>query len=293
MRPRAVLFDLDNTLVMEDAATFAAVRAACAVASSSAGANADALYAALPLAAKKLWKGSPARTYADRMGIWWGEGLWGEFRGDASELRALHDFVPDFRLAVWNEALAVVGVSDQALAAELVETYRTARRARQLVDAEADPILGAVAKDHRLALVTNGAPDVQREKLAGTTLARYFGAIVISCEVGFGKPDRRIFEIALDRIGADAHEAVMVGDSLARDVAGAHAAGIPAVWIDRHLWAGEEGPIPDARIESLSELPAALAALAPPAASHRGSRAPRPGSARGASRPRASRTKGR
>src|SRR3989442_127547 len=182
MPPRAVLFDLDNTLVMEDAATFAAVRSTCAVASSRAGADADALFAALLLVA---------------------------------------------------------------------------------------------------------------EKLAGTTLGRYFGAIVISCEVGFGKPDRRIFEIALERIGANAHETVMVGDSLARDVAGAHAAGIRAVWIDRHLWAGEGGPAPDARIESLSELPAALAVLAPPAASARGSRGPRPGSARGASRPRASRREGR
>jgi putative hydrolase of the HAD superfamily len=292
MRPRAVLFDLDNTLVMEDAATFAAVRSACALASSRAGANPDALFAAVPVAAETLWKGSPALAYTDRMGIWWGEGLWGEFRGEASELRALHDFVPSFRLAVWGEALAAVGVSDEALAADLVETYRTTRRARQLVDAEADPVLDVLARDHRLALISNGAPDVQREKLAGTALARYFGAIVISCEVGFGKPDPRIFEIALDRIGANVQETVMVGDSLARDVAGAHAAGIRAIWIDRHLWAGEEGPVPDARIESLSELPAALAALVPPAASARGSRAPRPGSARGVSRPRASRRGG-
>src|SRR2546427_1073532 len=277
MPPRAVLFDLDNTLVMEDAATFAAVRSACAVASSRAGADADALFAALLLVAEKLWKGSPALAYADRMGIWWGEGLWGEFRGEASELRALRAFVPGFRRAVWSEALTVVGISNRPLAQKLAETCRTARRARQLVDAEAERILGALARNHRLALVSNGAPDVQREKLAGTTLGRYFSAIVISCEVGFGKPDRRIFEIALERIGANAHETVMVGDSLARDVAGAHAAGIRAVWIDRHLWAGEEGPAPDARIESLSELPAALAALAPPGASPRGSRAPRPG----------------
>jgi putative hydrolase of the HAD superfamily len=227
------------------------------------------------------------------MGIWWGEGLWGEFRGEAPELRRLRAFAPEFRLAAWSEALATVGVPDGALAAELADTYRTKRRARQIVDPAAEAVLGALAKDNRLALVTNGAPDVQREKLAGTTLARYFGAVVISGEVGVPKPESRIFEIALERIGASVDEAVMVGDSLARDVAGAHAAGLPAVWIDRRLWVGEEGPKPDARIESLSELPAALAALVPPAASARGSRGPRPGSARGASRPPASRTKGR
>jgi putative hydrolase of the HAD superfamily len=145
------------------------------------------------------------------------------------------------------------------------------------VDPAAETVLGALARDHRLALVTNGAPDVQREKLAGTTLARYFGAIVISCEVEVAKPDPRIFEIALDRIGASAADAVMVGDSLARDVAGARAAGIRVVWIDRQLSLDEKGPAPDARIESLSALPVALAAWAPPASSARGSRAPRPG----------------
>jgi putative hydrolase of the HAD superfamily len=276
-RSRALLFDLDNTLVMEDEATFAAVRSACAAASSRAGLDADALYAALPLVAERLWQGSTTFAYADRMGIWWGEGLWGEFRGEASELRALRAFAPDFRLAAWSEALAAVGVRDDALAGELVETYRTARRARQLVDPAADTVLGTLARDHRLALVTNGAPDVQREKLAGTTLARYFAAIVISCEVDVAKPDRRIFEIALDRIGANAQDAVMVGDSLARDVAGARAAGIRVVWIDRQLSLGEKGPAPDARIESLSALPVALAALAPPSSSARGSRAPGPG----------------
>ena len=289
----AILFDLDNTLVMEDEATFAAVRSTCEFAASRAGVDADPLVTAVPRLAASLWKASPTSPYADTMGIWWGEGLWGDFRGEAPELRALGDFVPTFRREVWAGALAAVGVADDALANELVETYRTVRRAREPVDAQAEPVLARLALDHRLALVTNGAPDVQREKLAGTTLAGYFSAIVISCEVGFAKPDPRIFEIALDRIGASAPEAVMVGDSLARDVAGARAAGIRAVWIDRRLWADEKGPTPDARIETLNALPAALAALGPVAVSPQDLREPHPPSARDGSRGRASRTEGR
>ena len=61
----------------------------------------------------------------------------------------------------------------------------------------------------------------------------------------------------------------MVGDSLARDVAGAKAAGMRAVWIDRRLWDERETAKPDARIERLSDLPAALDALAPASASPR------------------------
>ena len=42
---------------------------------------------------------------------------------------------------------------------------------------------------YQLALVTNGAPDLQREKIQGSKLALYFDAILISGEVGIGKPD--------------------------------------------------------------------------------------------------------
>src|SRR2546428_821316 len=121
----------------------------------------------------------------------------------------------------WREALLAVGVSDDSLAAELAERYRDVRRATRLVDPESDKVLADLARDHRLALVTNGAPDVQREKLAGTTLARHFAAIVISCEAGVAKPDPRIFRLAPARIGASSAESVVIGDSLARGGAGA------------------------------------------------------------------------
>jgi putative hydrolase of the HAD superfamily len=50
--------------------------------------------------------------------------------------------------------------------------------------------------------------------------------------VGVSKPDPEIFRIALARTGVDAAASVMVGDSWANDVAGAHRAGIRAVWFN-------------------------------------------------------------
>jgi len=290
---RAVLFDLDNTLIFEDEATFRALRRTCAFAHERAGAEASVLFERVVAAAERNWRSSPVYAYAERMGIWWGEGLWAEFAGPQAMLRALRSFALRFRERTWREALLAVGVSDDSLAAELAERYRDVRRATQLVDPDADGVLADLARDHRLALVTNGAPDVQREKLAGTTLARHFAAIVISCEVGVAKPDPRIFRLALARIGASAAESVMIGDSLARDVAGAKAAGMRAIWIDRGLWGDEKGPRPDARVTALSAVRSALDALEPRAASPRGSRGPRPATARGASRARASRKAGR
>ena len=58
-------------------------------------------------------------------------------------------------------------------------------------------------------------------------------AVVTSAEVGASKPDPRIFEAALDAAGCRSDEALHVGDSLENDVAGARAAGIAALHLDR------------------------------------------------------------
>ncbi len=269
---RALLFDLDNTLILEDQATFDAVRATCALARDRAGVDAAALYDATLRAADALWRASPTFEYADAMGMWWGEGLWGEFAGDAPGLRALRAFAPEFRRATWRASLAALGVSDDRLADDLADAYRRMRRAKQLVDPEAESVLDDLARDHRLGLVTNGAPDVQREKLAGTTLGRRFGAIVISAELGLAKPDPRIFADALRALGADREGAVVIGDSLSRDVAGARAAGLRSIWIDREGKPPRtDDALPDARVIALSQIRSCLGAWEPDASSPRGS----------------------
>ncbi|MGQ5261058.1 HAD family hydrolase [Micromonospora sp. ZYX-F-536] len=60
-----------------------------------------------------------------------------------------------------------------------------------------------------------------------------FTAVVSSEAVGAYKPDRAMFTRALAALGLGAHEVLHVGDSLTNDVAGAHAAGIRAVWVNR------------------------------------------------------------
>lgn len=80
---------------------------------------------------------------------------------------------------------------------------------------------------------------------------------VSSSEHGYMKPHRSIFEAALRGLGVDAAEAMMVGDSLSHDVAGARALGMRAVLLDR---SGEQRTRRDgvAVIRSLHELPAVL-----------------------------------
>ncbi len=68
-----------------------------------------------------------------------------------------------------------------------------------------------------------------REELRHHGLLDLFEVLSISCEVGYLKPHPRIFQHALDALGIEAEEAVMVGDSLRADVGGAKALGMTAV----------------------------------------------------------------
>ena len=113
---------------------------------------------------------------------------------------------------------------------------------------------------HRLGLITNGPADVQRAKLAATGLGAWFDAVVISGEVGVGKPDPHIFARALAALDASPQTAIMVGDNLERDVVGARAAGMRGVWLNRSGRSRPAGIVPDLEIATLTELPAVLLA---------------------------------
>lgn len=81
-----------------------------------------------------------------------------------------------------------------------------------------------------------------------------FSVTVSSAEFGVMKPDPRIFQEALGRMGVPAAEAVMVGDSLSHDVLGARAAGMHGVWLDRARRARNLDPSVPV-IRTLRELP--------------------------------------
>lgn len=112
-----------------------------------------------------------------------------------------------------------------------------------------------------MALVTNGAACLQREKLAASVLSEHFEAVVVSADLGVAKPDPAIFDFALGKLGTHGAGAVMVEDSISKDADGALAAGLGAIWVNR---SGRQPP-PDragvVEIPTLDGLPAVLGLL--------------------------------
>lgn len=87
-----------------------------------------------------------------------------------------------------------------------------------------------------LGIVTNGESARQRKKIDTLGLAGAFDVVLVSGEEGVRKPDRVIFERALERCAVRADEAMFVGDHPVADIMGAHAAGLKAVWKRVPYW---------------------------------------------------------
>ena len=104
-----------------------------------------------------------------------------------------------------------------------------------------------------IGLVTNGPAIIQREKIALLGLDPEVDFCIISGEVGFEKPDPRIFAAALERGATNAANTVYVGDSVPFDMIGARTAGLHTIWKNPTgtPWPDQSAPpdaiIPDCR----------------------------------------------
>jgi putative hydrolase of the HAD superfamily len=270
MRTTALIFDLDETLVADQEATRRALIAAAQAERARFGltvAPPEALADALWGAAERLWLAGPQVEYAQAIGMSSWEGLWARFSRDEPPIPALRAWAPEYRRNAWRAALAAQGATADALDDALLDGLQTAfaseRRALHLPFPDALPALDRVRGRYRLALLTNGDTELQREKVAGANLGGYFDAIVASGDLGQGKPDPRIYAHTLHTLGASAEEAVMIGDSLRNDVWGAQRAGMRGVWLRRAAHegkhegrdtAGDADVRPDATIRSLAAL---------------------------------------
>jgi putative hydrolase of the HAD superfamily len=121
-------------------------------------------------------------------------------------------------------------------------------------------LLGALGAEYRLAVVSNTQEaDLVPGHLEAMGVLRLFDTVVTSFEVGWRKPHPKIYTAALDELRIDPTAAVFVGDTCEADYHGPSQAGIRSFLIDPH----NQAAIPaEARLSSIFELPARLAALA-------------------------------
>ena len=137
----------------------------------------------------------------------------------------------------------------------LAEMSRGISRRRLSLYPHVREVLDVLRERYPLALVTDAQSAHTRGELHKVSLLDYFDPIVVSGDHGYRKPDRRLFQLALDEIGVAAENAVYVGNDMHRDIFGAREAGMTTV-----LFESDQGTsayldcVPDYRITDLRDL---------------------------------------
>ncbi|KIL34759.1 haloacid dehalogenase [Cohnella kolymensis] len=256
MSVKAVLFDLDDTLLWDERSVSEAFKDTCRLGAEAAGLDADSLEETVRREARSLYETYDTFAFTKMIGINPFEALWGHFRqGEHPMFRKLEALAPEYRLNAWTRGLAALGVDDPELGKKLAEWFPAQRRKLPYVYEETFAVLDELRDTYKLLLLTNGSPDLQQEKLDGMpTLIPYFDSIVISGNFGEGKPSPKLFAYAMEQIGITADEGVMVGDKLTTDILGANRVDMKSVWINRHGIERSDEIIPTYEIKSLNEL---------------------------------------
>lgn len=111
-------------------------------------------------------------------------------------------------------------------------------------------------RGYQLALVSNTfVPGFVLDRhLTELGLIQYFPQRIYSCDVGYRKPDRRIFELALQRVGVEREQAIFVGDLIDADIAGARRAGITPIWKRPNWKPTAVTTLPELHIDHLHQL---------------------------------------
>ena len=236
MTIRAVIFDLDDTLTDDDTSfRESVVGTANELARERAGLSASELVEA-------YWRESTA--------------VWTAFDIEMRAGRAPQTDTGDrLRHESWRRALLACGVAEEGLVCRAVIEYADWRDRTLQLARGADEVLAALRSIVRTAIITNGPVAMQRDKLRRFDLESRVDCTVVSEEFGFGKPNPAIFLHVADALEVTPGKCIMVGDYLDHDVAGAHAAGMRAVWVNRHarqVPAG--GPLPDFIIVHLRQV---------------------------------------
>ena len=145
------------------------------------------------------------------------------------------------------------------LAAEAAKVFRSASRYRLEPYTGVVEILTYLQRKFMLGAVSDGQSLWALPELQAAGLGSFFSPVTVSGDHGFRKPDKRLFEIALQEMGLKAEEVIFVGNDMYRDVYGGAHAGMKTVFFRSdqgdHSFSGTE---PDYIIYQFCQLPAAI-----------------------------------
>lgn len=172
--------------------------------------------------------------------------LWDAF--DRGQLH--HTYIRENRFRMVFEELGAECPSDHA---QIGEFYLNSLPTKKhLLEGALDLLTYVAAAGYGMHIITNGFNEVQARKIASSEIGHFFHNVVTFETANAKKPDRRIFEYALETAGTTAGESLMVGDNWIADILGARQVGMDTAYLNpAGLKFDEEPTYNIARLEEL------------------------------------------
>lgn len=171
----------------------------------------------------------------------WGELNKGKIRRDKLVVERFDRFVKEIGAA--------------AKATELNRAYTEHLATHADVIPGAEEALQELAEVATMIAVSNGTESVERGRLKLSGFEKYFDDIFVSEAVGVSKPNPKIFQMAMRKLGIEHSDKVLVvGDSLSADIQGGVNAGLDTCWVNMNGMENESGLTPTYEVKALREL---------------------------------------
>ncbi|XP_023678391.1 N-acylneuraminate-9-phosphatase [Paramormyrops kingsleyae] len=173
--------------------------------------------------------------------------------------------IDQVRINHWDKAIEESGGLDHdpSLAAQCYWLWKNTRLDHLCIPGPVQRLLQELKTTHKLLLLTNGEAQTQREKIQAVCCRGLFDAVVVGGEHAEEKPAPSIFQHCFHQLGVGPQDCIMVGDSLDTDILGGINVGIRAtVWItDKGTIQPEASIKPDYVLATVLELPSVLSTL--------------------------------
>lgn len=159
------------------------------------------------------------------------------------------DFLKRERFRASFERCGIICESPERFDYDYLETIVTLKK----VVAGAPKLLQHLKKRGSVNVLSNGFANLQFRKLQSAGLDRYIDLMVLSDDIGVTKPDKRLFDYALEKAKANAETTLMIGDNYDADIVGAYNAGWKTIFFNRR---GESigNNVADLVVQSLEEI---------------------------------------
>lgn len=159
------------------------------------------------------------------------------------------DFLKCERFRASFERCGIICESPERFDYDYLETIVTLKK----VVAGAPKLLQHLKKRGSVNVLSNGFANLQFRKLQSAGLDRYIDLMVLSDDIGVTKPDKRLFDYALEKAKANAETTLMIGDNYDADILGAYNAGWKTIFFNRR---GESigNNVADLVVQSLEEI---------------------------------------